>query len=567
MKTRILAGLLALLLALGLAACATTSAPAGTSTPNNNTQAPSNTETPSEPGDVVTPGFDYTGGLPAGVVTTEPITLTAYQWALDNQSTDFQNLWFYKQLEEETNVTINFTVVKEADWQQQLNLMFISGDYPDLVIRPDGSMNFEDYGVEQGIVIPLDGYIEANMPNYAPRLNMNRSADIMRSSDGKMYYIGQMSAQGVVNNAHWFINKTWLDAVSMSVPTTIDELTEVLKAFRDQKPGTGENVYPMSGGGEITHQTNGIYTYFSMFGVPLQYFVYACIEDDGTVVFPGHMAGFREACEWLAMCYAENLLDKEALTQGDSGMNAKINNDEVGFQTYLRLINTGWKDPDVIQHWMPIIPPAGSQGVTVPRDIGTDVPSYGAFLTNANQYVPQTLRWLDMQFETERMLTSVNGPAKDCPEGLDPCIKLGDDGIWRVLYVPEANGLYNYVPVTQGQFFAPGDYIFDIFEMPPHRWERYENSQSYEKAGIVEKNSYIILEKLVAPLKTSDESTRLQRLHEDIKKLVNESITNFIMQGVTDASWQAFLDQAENVKVGEYIELYQKLYDMYMENQ
>ncbi|MCL2031147.1 MAG: extracellular solute-binding protein [Oscillospiraceae bacterium] len=564
MKIRILAGLLAVLLTLALAACATpvpTTAPTAAPPPGN-TEAPNNNGGGDDPGGGGDPGDDYTGGLPDGVVTNEPITLTAYQWALDNQSTDFQNLWFYQQLEEETGVSIDFNVIKEDDWNTQINLMFISGDYPDLIIRPNDGFNIEEYGVTQGIVIPLDGYIQANMPNYAPRLDMNRAGEIMRASDGKMYYIGYMSAQGVVNNAHWFINHEWLAAVGKSVPTTIDELTDVLLAFRDEKPGTGTNIYPMSGGGNIYHQTNGIYTYFSMFGVPLQYFVYAAIQDDGTVVFPGFMDGFREACEWLAMCYAEDLLDKESLTQGDGGMNAKVNADEVGFQTYLRLFNTAW-DAAVLDNWTPIIPPAGSQGVTVPRDYSTDLPAYGAVLTTANQYVPQTLRWLDAQFETERMLAATNGPGQGGP--IDPCIELGADGVWKVLYVPEDNGLYNYVPVTQGQFFAPGDYIFDIFEMPPHRIERYQNSQSYEAAGVVEKNSYLTLTRLVRP--TPDEATRQERLYEDIHKFMQEEIAAFITGGVTDASWDSFVEKARNVGVDEYVATYQKLYDEFLAGQ
>ncbi|MCL2003024.1 MAG: extracellular solute-binding protein [Oscillospiraceae bacterium] len=558
MKRKVLAVVLAAVLALSLAACAGTEDPAVSSpTPGSPSAAPSD---PGDPGGLIDPGHDYTGGLPDGVVTLEPITLTAYQWALDNQTTEFQTLWFYEELEKETGVKVDFTVVKEADWNTQLNLMFISGQYPDLIIRPNESFNIEEYGVTQGIIIPLDGYIQANMPNYAPRLDMNRSGEIMRASDGRMYYIGYMSAQGVVNNAHWFINTTWLDAVGKQVPTTIDELTDVLRAFRDQRPGTGDNIYPMSGGGDINHQTNGIYTYFSMFGVPLQYFVYACIDDGGTVVFPGFMDGFREALEWLAMCYDEDLLDKEALTQDDGGMNMKINNDEVGFQTYLRLINTAWSDPDTTQHWQPILPPAAARGATVPRDYSTDLPAYGAVLTSANKYIPQTLRWLDAQFETERMLAATNGPSR--PGGpIDPTLELRD-GVWHVTYVPENNELFRYVPVTQGQFFAPGDYIFDIFDMPPHRVERYVNSQSYEAAGIVENNSYLTLTRLVKP--SADEATRLHRLYEDIHKFMQERIAAFIVNGVTDAGWQSFVDDAANVGVGEYIETYQSLYDAYL---
>ncbi|MCL1965082.1 MAG: extracellular solute-binding protein [Firmicutes bacterium] len=500
---------------------------------------------------------DYTGGLPDGVITREPITLNVYQWALDNQTTDFENLWFYKQLEADTNVTINWTVIKESMWNDQMNMMFVSGDYPDIIIRPNDRLSIEEYGVTQGILIPLNGYIEANMPNYAGRLGLNNVAESMTASDGKMYSIGYLVAQNINHEANWFINKAWLDAVGMEIPSTIDELTEVLKAFRDNKLG-GDVTLPMSAGGEIYHQTQGLYTHFAMFGVPLQYFVYACIDDAGTVVFPGYMDGFREACEWLNMCYAEGLLDKDALTQSDNDWNVKVNGNQVGFTTYLRLINTAWSNPDTIENWVSILPPATERGATTPRVL--EIPQYGAVLTSANKHIPESLRWLDAQLETERMLVAANGPAQ--PGGpIDPCLRVNDSGKYEVVYIPQDNGLYQYVPVTQGQFFAPGDYYFDVFELPPHRIERKDYSKAYEEAGVVEKNSYMILHKLVKP--SPEAAADLERLYQDIHTFMREKIAAFVVNGVTDASWAQFLREAKNVGADRYVATYQALYDAY----
>ena len=43
-----------------------------------------------------------------------------------------------------------------------------------------------------------------------------------------------------------FINKKWLDELGLEVPTTTDELVEVLKAFRDKKPEGRTDVIPMT---------------------------------------------------------------------------------------------------------------------------------------------------------------------------------------------------------------------------------------------------------------------------------------------------------------------------------
>ena len=559
MKRKILAMLLAAVLALSLlAACGseTDTPPAATPAP----ATPTPDSTPADDGPPINTDFDYTHGLPDGVVTVDPITLTAFQWELDNQTTDFQNLWYYERLKAETNVTVNFTAIKESEWNEQMNLMFASGDYPDLIIRPNQNLNIEDFGVSQGILIPLDGYIEANMPNYAPRLALNDVMASMRASDGHMYYIGYLVAQNINHDNHFFMNKTWLDAVGKDVPKTIDELTDVLKAFRDQAPGA-PGMIPFSAGGGIEHHIEGIYTYFGMFGVPLQRWVYASIDDNFNAYFPGYMNEFREAVEWLNMCWDEGLLDKESLTQDENNWNTKINSDQVGFANYLRLINSAWANPDTIENWVSIIPPSGGSGAKVPRTL--EIPEFGAVLTRANDYIPQTLRWLDAQMETVSMLESVNGPIEGGPFDPLPLVR-NADGKYEAPAesLPPDNGLYTAVPVTQGQFFAPGDYYFDVFVLPPHRIERRDYAAAYNAAGVLEKNSFTILQRLVKP--TADEATERARMFTAIETFMKEKIADFIMNGVTDASWAAFLDEAKAVGVDDYIALNQKLLDEYL---
>ena len=41
-----------------------------------------------------------------------PVTLTALQYELENQVINFSDMWFYDQLEEETNVHVDFVDVK-----------------------------------------------------------------------------------------------------------------------------------------------------------------------------------------------------------------------------------------------------------------------------------------------------------------------------------------------------------------------------------------------------------------------------------------------------------------------
>ena len=206
-----------------------------------------------------------------------------------------------------------------------------------------------------------------------------------------------------------------------------------------------------------------------------------------------------------------------------------------------------------------ILPPASEFGVKVPRIL--EIPEFGAAITSSNKHVPETLRWLDAQFETETMLMSVNGPMAGGPLDPAPLVKT-PEGKYKAEFIPAENGLYQYVPVIHGQFFAPGDYYFDIFELPPHRVERKNQAELYETAGVLEKNSFHYLLRLA----TMDTETAVEvsRLFTEIEKFMKESITNFITAGVTDASWQSFMDNAKNIGVDKYIAYYQTAYDQYL---
>ncbi|MDR0898567.1 MAG: extracellular solute-binding protein [Oscillospiraceae bacterium] len=498
-----------------------------------------------------------TSALAEYPIVTEPLTLNVFQYELENQEVDFGNLWFYQELEKKTGIHVEFQEVKDSAWQTQLSLMFTSGEWPDLILS--GDLDVEEYGVSQEILVPLDDYLEEYMPNYYSRLGMNSAGVALPASDGKMYTIGNLTAQGVNHDGTFFINQEWLTKLGLEIPTTVDELTEVLRAFKEGDPnGNGiADEIPFSAA-DLIHQTQGVYTHFAMFGVPLTRYAYACIDDAGTVVFPGDMPGFRAALEWLNLCYSEGLLDPESITQDSNVWGVKVNEDRVGFTTYLRTLNTAWA-ADIADNYQHILPPASEYGVSVPRTL--EVASNYAAITVANEHIPETLRWLDAQFETETMMVSYNGPIQEGGP-IAPTMKINDAGKYEILSVPENNGLYEIVPVYHAQFFAPADYYSEIYEMPPHRVERFNQAKLYEESGALETYSFNYLTRMVKL--DNEDAIEQARLFTEIEKFMQESITAFITGGVTDENWASFQATAEAVGVPEYIELYQKGYDAYL---
>jgi len=481
-----------------------------------------------------------------GALGEEKVELTAFQYALENQNTDFNNLWFFDELEAKTNTHVTFDMVKDADWATSSNLMFAVPDkMPDMILRH--AVDVEEYGVTQGLLLPLDEYLtEDIMPNYVSRLNINHAGDSIPASDGHTYYIGFLMAQNVNHTGTWYVNQKELDKLGLKVPTTIDEVTDMLRAMKaDGITWPFSASYTQFGPETIWNQ-------FASFGVPENTYYYFIDEND-QVQFTCAQDGWRACVEWLHALYEEGLMDPESLTQDSNLWANKVNNGEVGYFCYLRLINTAIKAEN-IENFKSILPPVADGYKAAVSQI-LEVPEAGAYLTKNCKDPVAALRWIDAQLETETMMVSLNGKVGEQ-------IVLNDEGKYEVIDIPADNGLYQFVPVTMGQFFAPGDYYTSIYQMAPHRVERYEDSKTYEAAGVLEYKSFQYLRDLSKM--SNEDATEAADIYNDLQKLVEESFSNFVRNGVTDESWNDFQAQAKGIGVDRYIELYQNAYNEYL---
>lgn len=476
----------------------------------------------------------------------DKVNLTALQYSLENQNVDFNNLWFFQMVEEKTGIHVDFQTVKDADWSTQLNLMFASGEYTDMIIRQD--VDAEEYGVTQGLLLPLDQYLtEEIMPNYVSRLNLNNAGDSIPASDGQSYYIGYLIAQNVNHEPTWYINTKLLEELKLEVPTTIDEYTEVLRAFK-----AAGIKYPYASS-FTDYGPESLWAQFASFGVPLNMYVLAYIGEGDTVGFIGDLPGFRDACEWLNMLYTEGLMDPESLTQDSNLWANKVNAGEVASFNYLRLINTALT-ADTIPNFKSMLPPvAEGYKAAVPQIL--EIPSAGAYLTVTNPDPVSSLKWIDAQLETETMMVAANGKVGEQ-------IQLNAEGKYEVINVPENNGLYDFVPVTMGQFFAPGSYYTEIYQMAPHRVERYEDSVWYAEAGVLENKSFNYLNKLSKM--NNEDAIEAANLYTELQKFIKESIIEFVKNGVTDENYNEFLQTAKGIGSERYVELYQNAYNNYL---
>ena len=98
------------------------------------------------------------------VVKEGKLELSVFTMSMPNVQ-DFATNDFTKFLEEKTGIHINFVTAGRDEYEEKLNLLLQSGDYPDVILG--GAPNLAKYGVKEGVIIPLDDYLtEKNVPNY-----------------------------------------------------------------------------------------------------------------------------------------------------------------------------------------------------------------------------------------------------------------------------------------------------------------------------------------------------------------------------------------------------------------
>ena len=164
-----------------------------------------------------------------GKITDRPVTLTAWSILNPSQSKSASNaadLPFYKELEKQTGVTIQFTHPAMGQENDQFNLLIASGSYPDIIEwNWTGYPGGPDKAISDNIIIPLNDLMEKDAPNLNHIIaQVPLIGKLMKSPSGKYYETPYMMIDPSLLIWHGpIMRKDLLDKAGLPVPTTIDE--------------------------------------------------------------------------------------------------------------------------------------------------------------------------------------------------------------------------------------------------------------------------------------------------------------------------------------------------------
>jgi putative aldouronate transport system substrate-binding protein len=148
------------------------------------------------------------------------------------QGTIDKNSWT-KWVNDNGPADVKFIPVPRWESREKFNVMFASGNAPDVIFEYDTS--YRNELISQKQLMPLNELIEEHSVEYKELLN---KYPIMRKvttrPDGNIYEFARLNGQGI--NHLYIIRTDWLEKVGMEAPKTTDDLYQVAEAFVKQDP-------------------------------------------------------------------------------------------------------------------------------------------------------------------------------------------------------------------------------------------------------------------------------------------------------------------------------------------
>lgn len=205
------------------------------------------------------------------------------------------------------NVDLSVSFVPAEAYQDKLSVAISAENSFDLLLFDRGKDNQFVKLVQMGAFHDLTPYLDG-----ASNLNEIEDA-VWRNTkvDGKVYGIPRQRGLYGGGEASFAIRKDWLDQYSLSVPTTLDELTNALKVFRENDPVGGGKTIPlvMAGmdGSSSPAPFSGVSPIQYAFGVPFDWRV-----ENGQAVRDIETQEYKSFMNWMRDAWQQGLIDKDA---------------------------------------------------------------------------------------------------------------------------------------------------------------------------------------------------------------------------------------------------------------
>ena len=376
------------------------------------------------------------------------------------------------------------------------------------------------------------------------------------------------------------INNDWLEQVNMDMPTTVDEYVEVLKAFRDAGDLNGngqadETPLAVQFGAHDTFGSNDLfYRFTGCFGQAdsycggNNYADHLYLNEEGKVAFSATDEAFRKTAEFFNMLWNEGLIWNGSF-EADTSLafeNSLLKQDVATVGSY-----STWGGKESITNIE-----VRNQYEALPR------------LEGENGKTGFRLNYSELQDSSNTAITTncefphVIGLMVEAISS-DPKLAVTSNwGAVGAVFVEEEDGFLtkprdengNALPQGEfadgkesarenttpcrGSFIIKDSYYEDVcdYDAVP----LLEGQKTNGKEEMLEEYADSVLPRTML---TVEESSRVSQIQPTISDIVDRYVVDWVLNGVTDESWQSYQTELENAGVADLISIWQAAIDRY----
>jgi len=505
-----------------------------------------------------------------GDITVE-IMVTGHP-SIINWQTNAMTQW----MEEKTNIVVNWRIIPLEGRADTLNLELASANYPD-AFKSVGfnQAHVNRFGVGEGRLLSITDLVPLHAPNLMEIYErFPNYPGIMTMLDGEMYVMPNINQcfHCTMFYKMW-INREFLEYVDMDVPTTTDELVEVLKAFRDQIPDSIPFAGTFTGGwgSTLDYFIMNAFTFYDAHtaGNAIPQNNLGLFVDNGVVKTPWAEPGTIEGLRFLNMLFNEGLLHEGSLTGDGDQLIALV---ESGANPRVGLVTGGhgmiFSDIEGERYplYIPVMPLQGPSGLRqIPRNTN-DIGFNGFIISADTNYAEALVKWADALYSFEATMNGYFGPygsnwrfAEDGEIGLD-----GNPAIYALLVPwqevePQNDHWVQMTISNRDAAFRAGEAVDpSVDKFSPEGLEvlLFETTLDMFPFGNAEM--------VFPPVKFTEEQTNDMSVPlTDVSTIIRQWIPGFI-GGVfdLDTQYDEFLELLENAGLSGLIAEYQAAFDL-----
>jgi putative aldouronate transport system substrate-binding protein len=504
----------------------------------------------------------------------EKVTITGMISYPSGTEEEPNNRTIFKRLEVETNVHVDWTAISSDQWGDKISLNMANKDaLTDFVFNAGFSNSDLIRYADQGVIIPVEEYIDANMPNLKAVFDKYPEYRAMcEDENGHIWALPWIEQLGsnktaiqTVGNNMTYINQKWLDFLGLQTPTTVDEFEQVLLAFQEHASelqaefGIDGDIIPMSciiNDNDPSLLINGFGEGYGDNDIGQ----HIAVTDDKKVIFTATQDGFRSGVEWLHKLYEEGLIDPECFTQDWSTYVAKGKSHRYGVCFTWDVANI-----DNIEDYVPLAAlKADTKNVTPMNGSFTSGFDRGRCVITSKCNNPAFVcAWLDLMYDPFQSPQNNWGTYGEDDEFDIFELSTNDKGEKMLKHA--ALGDASPVEVREAECvggpLAILDEYYGVYVTCP-------DDAQYRLDWIKEYYTDDMHCQYVYPnvFMSAEDTEKLTGIQTDLISYVNSSKSDFIMNGVTDAAWTEYLDKVNAYGLDEYLSIYQKYLDAFYAN-